>query len=298
MNLKDIIGVQEVKDAFMVDVIAPLNAEYQDVFRRFRGDNLQSQYLLYGPPGTGKTHIVRALAGALGAKIAVVQTSEILASVVGVGEKHMRAIFEQASKLDKCVIFFDEIDSLASGRDSDDSRHTKAILTTMLTCMDGFIKTARNDQFRVIIAATNRPWVLDPAIKRGGRFETQIFVPLPAEAEIKMFIERALYKNGKLNVPCKPEVTIEYLTGKLKGLAGADIIAVLKQIANRPLRREILNIYNKEGEKGEAIEIGDCEAVIKGYINPTSPEMLLRFEAYRANMDFAEFIKTLAAGGK
>lgn len=292
LNFTNIIGVQEVKDAFMVDVIAPLKPEFRDVYKKFRGDQLGTQILLYGPPGTGKTHIVRCLAGALNCKIAVVQTSEVLASVVGVAEKNMRDIFEQASKLDRCIIFLDEIDSLCSDRGSDDSRHTKSILTTMLTCMDGFIKTKKPDQLRIIVAATNLPWKLDSALKRGGRFETQIYVPLPDESARRRFVELDLAK-----LPHAADVTVEYLAKRLDGYSGADIRAIMKQIANEPLRREVLNIIRDKGAKGEVITLGDCEKVIKSHTNVVTPEMLLRFKAYDMGISYEELIELMKRTG-
>lgn len=275
LNFKDIIGVQEVKDAFMVDVVAPLRPEFKEVYHKFRGDQLGTQVLLYGPPGTGKTHIVKCLAGALNCKIAVVQTSELLASVVGVAEKNMSDIFAQAAELERCIIFLDEIDSICSDRSSEDSRHTRSVLTTMLTCMDGFIKTKKPGQLRIVVAATNLPWKLDPALKRGGRFETQIYVPLPDWEARKVFVAQGLEK-----VPHAADVTVDYLAQRLDGYAGADIRAVLKQIANEPLRREILNIIKNKKESGEVITLADCEKVLQSYINSVTPEMLKRFQAY------------------
>lgn len=275
LNFKDIIGVQEVKDAFMVDVVAPLRPEFKEVYHKFRGDQLGTQVLLYGPPGTGKTHIVKCLAGALNCKIAVVQTSELLASVVGVAEKNMRDIFIQAAELERCIIFLDEIDSICSDRSSEDSRHTRSVLTTMLTCMDGFIKTKKPGQLRIVVAATNLPWKLDPALKRGGRFETQIYVPLPDWEARKVFVAQGLEK-----VPHAADVTVDYLAQRLDGYAGADIRAVLKQIANEPLRREILNIVKNKKESGEVITLADCEKVLQSYINSVTPEMLKRFQVY------------------
>lgn len=275
LNFKDIIGVQEVKDAFMVDVVAPLRPEFKEVYHKFRGDQLGTQVLLYGPPGTGKTHIVKCLAGALNCKIAVVQTSELLASVVGVAEKNMRDIFAQAAEMERCIIFLDEIDSICSDRSSEDSRHTRSVLTTMLTCMDGFIKTKKPGQLRIVVAATNLPWKLDPALKRGERFETQIYVPLPDWEARKVFVAQGLEK-----VPHAADVTVDYLAQRLDGYAGADIRAVLKQIANEPLRREILNIIKNKKESGEVITLADCEKVLQSYINSVTPEMLKRFQAY------------------
>ncbi|MCM1130164.1 MAG: ATP-binding protein [Roseburia sp.] len=290
LNFTNIIGVQEVKDAFMVDVVAPLRPEFKEIYKKFRGDQMGSQILLYGPPGTGKTHIVKCLAGALNCKIAVVQTSEVLASIVGVAEKNIRDVFEQAGELDRCIIFLDEIDSICSDRNSDDSRHTKSILTTMLTCMDGFLKTKKDGQLRIIVAATNLPWKLDSALKRGGRFETQIYVPLPDEKAREKFIELDLSK-----LPHSTEVTIKGLAKMLEGYSGADIKAIMKQIANEPLRREVKNILNPEIKcaLGEVITLKDCENVIKNYINVVTPEMLLHFEAYDKGISYEELVKVL-----
>lgn len=288
LNFTHIIGAQEVKDAFMVDVVAPLRPEFQATYRRFRGNQLGTQILLYGPPGTGKTHIVKCLAGALNCKIAVVPTSEVLASVVGVAEKNMRDIFAQAEQLERCIIFFDEIDSLCSDRSSDDSRHTKSILTTMLTCMDGFMKTKKPNQLRIIVAATNLPWKLDSALKRGGRFETQIYVPLPDADARQKFVEQDLNK-----VPHAPDVTVEYLANRLNGYAGADIRAVMKQISNEPLRREILNIMKTGKERGEMVTLADCDKVISSYINGVTPETLLRFKAYDQGISYEQLLKQI-----
>ena len=290
LNFTNIIGVQEVKDAFMVDVVAPLRPEFREVYKKFRGNQMGSQILLYGPPGTGKTHIVKCLAGALNCQIAVVQTSEVLASVVGVAEKNVRDIFAQAAELDRCIIFLDEIDSICSDRSSDDARNTKSILTTMLTCMDGFMKTTKVGQLRIIVAATNLPWKLDSALKRGGRFETQIYVPLPDEKARRKFIELELNK-----IPHDPDVTVEGLAEMLNGYSGADIKAVMKQIANEPLRREVKNILNPEIGKaqGERITAADCAVVIKNYINSVTPEMLLRFEAYDRGISYEDLLRKI-----
>lgn len=290
LNFTNIIGVQEVKDAFMVDVVAPLRPEFKEIYKKFRGNQMGSQILLYGPPGTGKTHIVKCLAGALNCQIAVVQTSEVLASVVGVAEKNVRDIFAQAAELDRCIIFLDEIDSICSDRSSDDARNTKSILTTMLTCMDGFMKTTREGQLRIIVAATNLPWKLDSALKRGGRFETQIYVPLPDEKARRKFIELELNK-----LPHDADVTVEGLAEMLNGYSGADIKAVMKQIANEPLRREVKNILNPQigKEQGERVTSADCVTVIKNYINSVTPEMLLRFEAYDRGICYEELLKVI-----
>ena len=292
LGFKDIIGLEEVKDAFRVNVLAPMHPKLVDIYRKFRGNQVGMQILLYGPPGTGKTHIAKCLAGALGCKIAVVQTSEVLAGIVGVAEKRMRDIFKQAEEIDgNCIIFFDEIDSLCSSRDSLDSRNTKTILTTMLTCMDGFMKKTKPGQMRIVIAATNLPWKLDPALKRGGRFETQIYIPVPDKAGVRKFVER-----GVAGIPRDERVTVDWLTEKLIGFSGADIKAILRQIADKPLRREIGNVLNDKIGKplGEKITVNDCVEVLKSYINPITPKMEMQFEAYRRGISYEELLGIFA----
>ncbi|MBR6071814.1 MAG: ATP-binding protein [Acholeplasmatales bacterium] len=288
LNFSNIIGVQEVKDAFMVDVVAPLRKEFKGIYHKFRGDEMGSQILLWGPPGTGKTHIVKCLAGALNCKIAVVQTSEVLASVVGVAEKNIRDVFEQASKLDRCIIFLDEIDSICSDRTLDDSRNTKSILTTLLTCMDGFAKTKSKDQLRIIVAATNLPWKLDSALKRGGRFETQIYVPLPDRDARTKFIEMELAK-----FPHSSDIDVNKLVNLLDGYSGADIKAIMRQVANKALKRAVLSIINGDSKSAdeEMAHYSDCIEVIDNYINSVTPEMLLRFEAYEKGISYAELLR-------
>lgn len=294
LNFSNIIGVQEVKDAFMVDVVAPLRSEFKDTYKKFRGDQMGSQILLYGPPGTGKTHIVKCLAGALNCKIAVVQTSEVLASVVGVAEKNVRDIFAQAAELDRCIIFLDEIDSICSDRSSDDARNTKSILTTFLTCMDGFVKTKKEGQLRIIVAATNLPWKLDSALKRGGRFETQIYVPLPDANARAKFIELELAK-----IPHDADVTVEKLVPMLDGYSGADIKAIMRQIANKALRRAVVDIMHGQTQAAQAERATDmdCREVIKDYINSVTPEMLLRFKAYDMGLSYEDLLRMQKPSG-
>ena len=220
-----------------------------------------------------------------------------MARLVGDGAKIIAAVFEQAKKYDKCIIFFDEIDAIAASRDDDESRHTKEQLTTLLTYMDGFMSKTAPGQIRIVVAATNRPWVLDSAVKRGGRFETQIYIPLPDLAARRKLVEIALGKDPKvknrLDIPCEPDVTPEWLAMQLEGYAGADIKAICKQIINRPLRRAIFAEHNSRPCPDYKVSRKDCAEVIGKYINSITDEMLLQFDAYKANMEFKEYIKAI-----
>ncbi len=295
LTLNDIAGLEEVKEAFTVNVLAPLSKKYAEIYRKYRGDMTSTQILLYGPPGGGKTFTVQALAGTLNCHIAVIHVKDILANLVGDAEKRVAEIFEEASKYKRCIIFIDEIDGLAASRDADDSKNTKGILVTLLTMMDGFKSNAKPGHQRIIIAATNRPWILDSAIKRGGRFETQIYIPLPDEDARAQLVRLALRmdENNITDIPLDKDVTIEYLVDSLEDMSGADIKAVIKQIVNKPLKREIEH-YRETGEiLSDCVTRADCENVMATYINCVTDEMRLKFDAYGANMDYEEYLQFL-----
>lgn len=292
LSMRDVAGLKELRDQFLVNVFAPISPKYAPIFQKYRGSDMGFQILLYGPPGCGKTFIVKCLAGTLGCKIAVVKVKDIMANLVGDGAKIIDTIFEQAKKFDKSIIFFDEFDAVAADRDDDESRHSKEQLATLLTKMDGFTAMTKPGQIRIIVAATNRPWILDSAIKRGGRFENQFYVPLPDFDARKKLIEIALGKDNshRINVPCAENVTIDWLAEKLEGYAGADIKAICKQIVNRPLRREI-EFYRDHGKFcSDFVTQEDCETVIANYINGITDELLFAYDAYKANLSVQEYL--------
>ena len=288
MGLKDIAGLQDVKDEFIVNVFAPILPAYADIYRKYRGEERGLQVLLYGPPGTGKTHVVRCLAGELGCRIAVVQIKDVMANLVGDGAKIIAEIFEQAKKFDKCIIFFDEIDAIASSREGDDSRHTKEQLTTLLTYMDGFTSKSKPGQIRIVIAATNRPWALDSAVKRGGRFDTQICVPLPDAVARRKLIALALGKDSAskkgVDVPCAEDVTLDWLVERFEGYSGADIKAVCRQAVARPLKREIMAKV-KQQDAPDCVKREDFEEVLGRYINSITDDAMIDYDAYRMSME-------------
>lgn len=291
LGFKDIAGLKDVRDEFIVNVFAPMYPQYSDIYKKYRGDENGLQILLYGPPGTGKTHAIKCLAGEMGCKIAVVQVKDVMANLVGDGAKIIAEIFEQANAYDRCIIFFDEIDAIASSREGEDSRHTKEQLTTLLTNMDGFTSAAKPGQIRIVIAATNRPWALDSAVKRGGRFDTQIYVPLPDEEAREQLIRLALGKDerikNRVDVPLAPDVTIDWLVSRTEGYAGADIKAICRQAVAHPLKREIKARTRGENIK-DAVRREDFEDVFSRYINSITDDALLQYDAYRMNMEYGK----------
>ena len=295
LTLKDIAGLENVKNEFIVNVFAPTDPKYADKYRKYRGEEKGLQILLYGPPGTGKTHVVKCLAGQMRCKIAFVQIKDVMASLVGDGAKIISEIFEQAKQYDRCIIFLDEIDAIAASREDEDSRHTKEQLTTLLTNMDGFTSKAKPGQIRIVIAATNRPWALDSAVKRGGRFDTQIYVPLPDEQAREQLIRLALGKDtsikDRVDIPLAPDVTIPWLVERTRGYAGADIKSICRQAISYPLRREIF--ARREGKEiNDCVTVADFEAVFRKYINSITDESLTDFDAYKMNMEYSrEYVR-------
>ncbi|MDE7089105.1 MAG: hypothetical protein K2O54_03205, partial [Prevotella sp.] len=141
----------------------------------------------------------------------------------------------------------------------------------------------------------NRPWILDSAVKRGGRFDTQIYVPLPDFDARKKLIEIALGKDinikNRVDVPCADDVTVGWLAEQFDGYAGADIKAVCRQIINRPLRREIECLRDSGAHIDDCITRTDCEEVINRYINSITDDMMFSYDAYAANMELDEYKK-------
>jgi SpoVK/Ycf46/Vps4 family AAA+-type ATPase len=275
VTLNDVAGLKEVQEQVRVNIIAPL--DFPDIFYKFRKE-AGARILLYGPPGTGKTLVAQAIAGTLKCPLAVVQSKDVLAKYVGEGEKNIGKFFEDANKYDRSIIFIDEIDALCADRESEDSRHTKGVLTTMLTLMDGFTSRSKPGQLKIIIAATNRPWILDSALKRGKRFDTLIYVGMPDTEAREWIIKKNLEKD--VAVPRDDDVTIEWLAEKLDGFAGADISAICTKIINKPLGRALQRAIDKKPAQDERITRDDCTGIISKYINPITPEMLANYELY------------------
>jgi SpoVK/Ycf46/Vps4 family AAA+-type ATPase len=153
--------------------------------------------------------------------------------------------------------------------------------------MDGFTGKAKPGQVRIVIAATNRPWTLDSAVLRGGRFDTQIYVPMPDTPAREQLVRLALGKDprvkGRVDIPCAPDVTVEWLASRFAGYAGADIKSICRQASSLPMKREIIAL-GKGTPRDDMITRDDFETIFARYINSTSDEDLMEFDAYRLNM--------------
>jgi transitional endoplasmic reticulum ATPase len=219
-----VANLAEVKQRLVEAVVWPITQP-----ERFRAMGIEPPrgILLYGPPGTGKTFVVRALAHEAGSAFFPVKGAELLDKYVGESERAVRELFSRARAASPSIIFFDEIDSLAPVRGRSTTTVTDSVVAALLTEMDGI--TSRGNV--AVIGATNRPDLIDPALLRAGRFETQIEIGLP-DAEAR----RALIDLS--DVPFADDIDKGRLAEVTDGMSMADLAGVLREAALAALRAD------------------------------------------------------------
>ncbi|WP_024795111.1 ATP-dependent zinc metalloprotease FtsH [Tomitella biformata] len=217
----DVAGADEaVEELYEIKDFLQNPARYQAL-----GAKIPKGVLLYGPPGTGKTLLARAVAGEAGVPFYTMSGSDFVEMFVGVGASRVRDLFEQAKANSPCIIFVDEIDAVGRQRGAgmggghDEREQT---LNQLLVEMDGFGTTTNV----ILIAATNRPDILDPALLRPGRFDRQIPVTAPDLAG-----RRAVLKVHSVGMPIAPDADLDGLAKRTSGMSGADLANVINEAA-------------------------------------------------------------------
>ncbi|MEU3454038.1 AAA family ATPase [Micromonospora sp. NPDC006766] len=228
VSLDDVGGLHEVKGTLTESVLWPLS--YPDTFARL-GVTPPRGVLLYGPPGCGKTYLVTALAGSGRANVLSVKGAELLSKWVGESERAVRELFRRAREAAPTLVFLDEVDALAPVRgQATDGGTTDRVVAALLTELDG-VEALRNV---VVVGATNRPDLVDPALLRPGRLERLVYVPPPdgpARAEI--------LKAASRNVPLAPDVDLATLGAELDGFSAADCAALVREAALAAMRESL-----------------------------------------------------------
>ena len=226
---KEVGGLEEVKNELIQSVEWPLKKP--EVFKRM-GIKPPRGILLYGPPGCGKTLLARAVATESEANFISVKGPEIFSKWVGESEKAIREIFRKARTAAPAIIFFDELDSIIPRRGAgySDSGATERVISQLLTEMDG-IEALQNV---VVIAATNRPDILDPAVMRPGRFDRLIDVPAPDPQALMQ-----IFKIHARDMPLSKDVDLQEIAVKAKGYSGADVEGLCREAAMYALRDNI-----------------------------------------------------------
>jgi transitional endoplasmic reticulum ATPase len=226
---KEVGGLEEIKNELAQSVEWPLKKP--EVFKRM-GITPPRGILLYGPPGCGKTLLARAVATESEANFIAVKGPEIFSKWVGESEKAIREIFRKARTAAPAIIFFDELDSIIPRRGAgySDSGATERVISQLLTEMDG-IESLQNV---LVIAATNRPDILDPAVMRPGRFDRLIDVPAPDSKALMQ-----IFKIHARDMPLSKDVDLQEIAEKAKGYSGADVEALCREAAMGALRESI-----------------------------------------------------------
>ena len=243
---EDVGGLSEVKQELMEAVEWPL--KYQGTFE-YANATPPKGILLYGPPGTGKTLLAKAAANESEANFISIKGPELLSKWVGESEKGVREVFRKARQAAPCLIFFDEIDAIAPTRGAGfggDSHVTERLISQMLTELDG-LEILTNV---IVIAATNRPDIIDPALLRPGRFDRLLYIP-PPDRESRIQILKIHTKK----MPLANDINIERLADDMNGYTGADIASVASAAVMLALRQHISKYQDPKESENHAKEL-------------------------------------------
>lgn len=251
-------GLSEVKQKLIETVEWPLTDPVA-----FKNVGIQPPrgVLLFGPPGTGKTLLAKAVATETQANFISIKGPEVLSKWVGDSEKAVREIFKKARQVAPCIIFLDEIDALAPRRSSASENHvSQRLVNQLLTSMDGIEET----EGVIVLAATNRPDILDHALLRSGRFDRMIFVGAPDKDE-----RLAIFKVHTKDMPLSKDVNLSDLADRTEGYTGADIEGICREAGIIALRNDI---------EAKKVELSHFEDAMRDARPSVSKETI---EAYR-----------------
>ncbi len=245
ITFDSVAGLEEVKEEVRQAIIYPLkHPEIFEVYKVKAGGGI----LMYGPPGCGKTFMAKATAGEASASFYHIKLGEILSKWFGESEERISAVFEAAREAQPAIIFFDEIDAFGAKRSENDPVIGR-VVDALLTEMDGMSKT--EGEKVLIIGATNKPWSVDPALRRAGRFSRIILIPPPdKKSRLELF---KLYTRDRLI----EEIDFSGLADRTEGYSASDIADICELAARRPLVEAINTGRTRK------INLSDFEAVLK-----------------------------------
>ena len=251
---EDIGGLELTKKNLIEMVQYPI--EYPEIYAKY-GQSPSRGCLLWGPPGCGKTLLAKAIASECAANFIAIKGPELLTMWFGESEANVRDVFDKARSASPCILFFDELDSVArsrGGSHGDAGGAGDRVMNQLLTEMDGINPTKQI----FFIGATNRPDIIDPAIKRPGRLDQMIFIDLPDFPARVSILKACLRKS-----PIDPNVDFEYVAEQTHGYSGADLAGIAKVAAKLAIRQTIakqvekLKRYEAERKKNPDFEPDD-----------------------------------------
>ena len=268
ITFESVGGMEALKEEIRLKIIYPIT--HADMYKAY-GQSIGGGILMYGPPGCGKTHLARATAGEIRAGFIAVSISDILDMWLGSSEKNLHDLFEQARRNAPCVLFFDEVDALASRRSDMLSSGGRHVINQFLTELDG---VKHSNEGLLVLAATNAPWYLDSAFRRPGRFDRILFVQPPDQAA-RAAILRLLCKGKPVG-----DIDFALLGKKTDRFSGADLKAVVDRAVEGKLKEAM-----KTGVPKPLVTRDLAQAIRK--VNPSTKEWFgtARNYATHANQD-------------
>ncbi len=271
VTYEDIGGLDEELELVREMIELPLSEP--ELFQRL-GIDPPSGVLLYGPPGTGKTLIARAVANEVDAHFVSVSGPEIMSKYKGESEERLREKFGEAEANAPSILFFDEIDSIATARDDDGDAESR-VVGQLLTLMDGL--DGRGEV--IVIGATNRVDSLDPALRRGGRFDREIQIGVPDENGRREILE--VHTRG---MPISEDVSVEKIAARTHGFVGADLDAVASEAAMAAIRRRPTDADERaEWNRNPEVTKADFDAALAS----VEPSAMREYVAESPDVDFS-----------
>ena len=263
-RFSDIAGLEDAKELMYNNLILP--AKHPELFDRFDMEG-NTGVLLYGPPGTGKTMLARAVASEMDAKFYSIKSTDIRNCYVGKSEENIRELFETARNDGKAVIFFDDFDSLGRARGNSSEPWQSDLIDEILVQMQGIEKHSGR---LMVLAATNRPWEIDSALMRSGRFSTHIHVGLPGPEAREKIISNRLSR-----IPHSDDIDIKVLARMTDGYNAADV----EEVCRTAKMRRISQIDSGEGANEVTTE--DFDFALSRVHSSVSRKDLQDIEEYR-----------------
>ncbi len=245
ISLADVGGMEAVKDRLEAAFLAPMR---NPQLRRLYGKSLRGGLMLYGPPGCGKTFIARAVAGELGARFVSVGLADILDMYIGNSERNVAELFGLVRREAPCVLFLDEIDALGQKRSGAHNAAMRGAVVQLLTELDG---VSGQNEGVFVLAATNQPWDVDPALRRPGRFDRTLLV-LPPDAGAREAVFRFHLRHRPVE-----GIDLRRLARATEGFSGADIAHICETAS------ELALLDSARSGQARMIGMADIEAALR-----------------------------------
>lgn len=269
VTFDSIAGLEKAKEAFKEKIVLPF--EHPEIFEKF-GKKAGGGILLYGLPGTGKTMFAEAASNELNALFIPIKCSDIKSKWYGESERNVKAIFDKARKAGRAIIFFDEFEAIGGKRTDDINNINNNLVSEILAEMQG-IESSKSKSIIMVIAATNKPWAIDSALMRPGRFDEKIYIPLPDFEARKKLFEIQLSK-----LPVADDLDYEYLANITDGFNGADIKEVCEKLKMSAIKDSL-----KKGTE-QTIGMDNVKKIEKDIKSSVSNEDIVQLQAFETGL--------------